>query len=133
MPGSGTPGSGTSGSGASQGGMSQSGMPRLGDAPFASYAAALAGLGNPTTGAVPPAGAPFAPFGMPLPFPHPAAMFAALDPAEVERKIAELRIIEGWLRMTLGMTEMSIKTLELQKVSLEALRGATGARDGGGG
>jgi hypothetical protein len=97
------------------------------------YAAGLGGVGNPALGGVAPGGAPFAPFGVPMPFPHPAAMFAALDPAEVERKIAELRIIEGWLRMTLGMTEMSIKTLELQKVSLEALRGAAYGREGDGG
>jgi hypothetical protein len=57
-----------------------------------------------------------------LPFPNPAAMFAALDPAEVERKIGELRIIEGWLAMSLNLMQMSIKTLELQKASLEALQ-----------
>jgi hypothetical protein len=56
-----------------------------------------------------------------LPFPNPAAMFAALDPVEVERKIGELRVIEGWLAMSLNLMQMSIKTLELQKASLEAL------------
>jgi hypothetical protein len=59
-----------------------------------------------------------------LPFPNPAAMFAALDPAEVERKIGELKVIEGWLMMTLNLMQMSIKTLELQRASLEALRAA---------
>ena len=59
-----------------------------------------------------------------LPFPNPAAMFAAIDPAEIERKIGELRIIEGWLAMSLNMTQMSIKTLELQHASLEALHAA---------
>jgi hypothetical protein len=58
-----------------------------------------------------------------VPFPNPATMFAALDPAEIERKIGELRVIENWLAMSLGMMQMSIKTLELQKASLEALRG----------
>ena len=57
-----------------------------------------------------------------LAFPNPAAMFAALDPAQVERKIAELRIIEGWLAMSLNLMQMSIKTLELQHASLEALQ-----------
>lgn len=57
-------------------------------------------------------------------FPNPAAMFAALDPAEVERKIGELRVIEGWLAMSLNLTQMSIKTLELQHASLEALHAA---------
>jgi hypothetical protein len=60
-----------------------------------------------------------------LAFPNPAAMFAALDPAQVERKIAELRVIEGWLAMSLNLMQMSIKTLELQHASLEALQGAT--------
>jgi hypothetical protein len=84
-----------------------------------------------------PFGIPMPGFGMPaapegggappmasMPFPNPAAMFAALDPAEVERKINELRVIEGWLTMSLSMTQMSIKTLELQKASLEAMRAA---------
>jgi hypothetical protein len=59
-----------------------------------------------------------------MPFPSPAAMFAALDPAEVERKIHELQVIESWLAVSLSMTQMSIKTLELQKASLEAMRAA---------
>jgi hypothetical protein len=84
-----------------------------------------------------PFGIPMPGFGMPaapegggapsmtgMPFPNPAAMFAALDPAEVERKINELRVIEGWLAMSLSMTQMSIKTLELQKASLQAMRAA---------
>ena len=49
-------------------------------------------------------------------------MFATLDPAELERKIGELRVIEGWLQMSLNLMQMSIKTMELQKASLEALR-----------
>ena len=69
--------------------------------------------------------------GMPggLPFPHPAAMFAAIDPKEVQRKIDELRVIEGWLQMSLNLMQMSIKTMELQVASLEALRGG-GASEG---
>lgn len=59
-----------------------------------------------------------------LPFPSPASMFAALDPAEIDRKIGELKVIENWLSMSIGMVQMSVKTLELQKASVEALRGA---------
>jgi hypothetical protein len=59
-----------------------------------------------------------------LPFPNPAAMFAALDPVEVERKIADLKVVEGWLAMSLNLMQMSIKTLELQHASLEALQAA---------
>jgi len=62
-----------------------------------------------------------------MPFPNPAAMFATLDPAEIDKKIAELKVIENWLSMTQNFMQMSIKTLELQKVSLEALRGGPAA------
>jgi len=63
----------------------------------------------------------------PTPFPSPLGMFATLDPAEVERKIAELRVIENWLAMSLSFMQMSIKTLELQKASLEALHAGVAA------
>ena len=63
-----------------------------------------------------------------LAFPNPAAMFAALDPVQVERKIGELRVIEGWLAMSLNLMQMSIKTLELQQASLEALQAGTSTR-----
>jgi hypothetical protein len=91
------------------------------------FGVAVPGFGLPgaaaagTPAAVPPPGpVPFA--GMP--FPNPAAMFATLDPAEIERKIGELRVIENWLQMSLNLMQMSVKTLELQKASLEALRAA---------
>ena len=63
----------------------------------------------------------------PAPFPNPLAMFATLDPAEIEKKIVELRVIEGWLSMSLNFMQMSIKTLELHKASLEALRAGAAA------
>jgi hypothetical protein len=56
-------------------------------------------------------------------------MFATLDPAEIDKKIAELKVIENWLSMTQNFMQMSIKTLELQKVSLEALRGGAAAQE----
>jgi hypothetical protein len=80
-------------------------------------------LGMPMPGfGIPAAGGPSVPGGMP--FPNPAAMFAALDPVEIDRKIAELKIIENWLTMSLSMMQMSVKTLELQKASLDAMRGS---------
>jgi len=82
-------------------------------------------LGLPMPGAPPVAGMPTA-----APFPNPMAMFATLDPTEVERKIGELRVIESWLAMSLNFMQMSIKTLEWQKASLEALRaGASAAQE----
>ena len=86
-----------------------------------------------------PLGVPFPGFGMPAtpppaaapaPLPNPAMMFAALDPVELDRRIAELRIIENWLSMSLNLMQMSIKTIELQKASLQALgAGASRQRD----
>jgi len=77
----------------------------------------MAGVMPPVVPGVPPA----------VPFPNPMAMFATLDPAEIERKIGELRVIESWLAMSLNFMQMSIKTLELQKTSLEALRAGAAA------
>jgi hypothetical protein len=85
-----------------------------------------------------PFGVPMPGFGMPgaqpgapgaapvagVPFPNPAAMFVTLDPDELARKIEELKVIESWLQMSLNMMQLSIKTMELQKASLEALRSA---------
>src|SRR5260370_21877647 len=82
-------------------------------------------FGMPMRGFRPPATAGAAPAGMP--FPNPAAMFATLDPAEIDKKIGELSIIENWLGMSQNFIQMSIKTLELQKASLEAMRGAAAA------
>jgi len=81
------------------------------------------GLAMP--GAIPPSSPGLQP--APAPFPNPLAMFATLDPAEIEKKISELRVIEGWLSMSLNFMQMSIKTLELQKASLEALRAGAAA------
>ncbi len=78
---------------------------------------ALPGFGLPDTGASSAAAAS-------TPFPNPAMMFAALDPREIERKLAELRIVENWLSMSLNMMQLGIKTLELQKASLEAIGAA---------
>lgn len=58
----------------------------------------------------------------PLAFPNPAMMFASIDPAQIERKIAELKVVENWLAMSLSMMQMSIKTLELQRAALQALQ-----------
>ena len=76
-------------------------------------------LGFTLPGMVPPAPGVA---GAAPPFPNPMAMFATLDPAEIERKIGELRVIENWLSMSLNFIQLSIRTLELQRASLEALR-----------
>jgi hypothetical protein len=91
----------------------------------------IPGFGIPGAGGTAPGAGPgFAAPATGMPFPNPAAMFATLDPAELERKIGELRVVESWLQMSLHMMQLSIKTMELQKASLEALRGNAGAAQG---
>jgi hypothetical protein len=82
-------------------------------------------LGLSMPGVMPPSAPGIAPAAPP--FPNPLAMFATIDPAEVEKKIGELRVIENWLTMSLNFMQMSIMTLELQKASLEALRAGAAA------
>ncbi|AXK40583.1 PhaM family polyhydroxyalkanoate granule multifunctional regulatory protein [Crenobacter cavernae] len=41
---------------------------------------------------------------------------------EIERRITELKVVEGWLTMNLGALAMQIKTLEMQKATLAALK-----------
>ena len=50
-----------------------------------------------------------------------------LRPAKpiLETRLAELRVIANWLAMSQNFMQMSIKTMELQKASLEAMRAAT--------
>jgi hypothetical protein len=55
-------------------------------------------------------------------FPSPATMFATIDPVQIERKIAELKVVENWLAKSLSMMQMSIKALELQHAALLALQ-----------
>ncbi len=57
----------------------------------------------------------------PMSFPLPGMVAPTLSVEEVERKIAELKSVESWLRMNLGFLEMTIKTLEMQKAALQAL------------
>lgn len=58
----------------------------------------------------------------PTTFPLPSAFVPTIDPAEVEKKITELRAVEGWLKTNLGLLQMSIKALEMQKAAIETIK-----------
>ena len=60
----------------------------------------------------------------PLGVPLPGMSMPTLDPAEVEKRIADLRSVEAWLNMNLNMVRFSIQGLELQKATLHAMRPA---------
>ena len=60
----------------------------------------------------------------PASFPLPGMFAPTMSVDEVEKKIAELRSVENWLKMNLTFLQMTIKTLEMQKAALESLAAA---------
>ncbi|HEX9398355.1 MAG TPA: PhaM family polyhydroxyalkanoate granule multifunctional regulatory protein [Burkholderiales bacterium] len=58
----------------------------------------------------------------PLGVPLPGMSMPTLDPAEVDKRLAELRSVEAWLNLNLNMIKFSIQGLELQKATLQAMR-----------
>ena len=65
----------------------------------------------------------------PMNFPLPGVVQPTMDPDEIEKKIAELRAVESWLKTNLGFLEMTIKTMEMQKSELETLRESAKSAD----
>lgn len=63
----------------------------------------------------------------PLGVPVPGLAMPTLDPQEVEKRIAELKSVEGWLAMNLNMLRMAIQGLEMQKTTLQAMRAGADA------
>jgi len=45
-----------------------------------------------------------------------------LSEEEIDRKMAELRVVEGWLTMNLGLLSMQIKALEMQRAAMAAIK-----------
>jgi hypothetical protein len=58
----------------------------------------------------------------PMSFPIPGMFTPAMSVEEVEKKIAELQTVENWLKMNLSFLQMTIKTLEMQKSALQAIK-----------
>jgi len=57
----------------------------------------------------------------PLNLPMPGVLTPSLKPAEIEKKINDLKTVEAWLSMNLNMLQTTIKALEMQKSGIEAL------------
>ena len=56
--------------------------------------------------------------GMPL----PGLVTPTLDTNELEKRITDLKAVEGWLKTNLGMLQMTIQGLEMQRATLAALQ-----------
>ena len=61
----------------------------------------------------------------PLGVPVPGMAMPTMDPKEVEKRIADLKSVEGWLAMNLNMVRLAIQGLEMQRSALEAMKSGT--------
>jgi len=57
----------------------------------------------------------------PMSFPMPGMGMPTVNVGEIEKKIAELKAVETWLTIQVGVVQMTVKTLEMQKAALESL------------
>ena len=65
-------------------------------------------------------------------YPLQSLMFPVTDPAEIDKKIAELETVEHWLKANLNMLQLSIKSLEYQRQMArggERMKRAMGGRE----
>jgi hypothetical protein len=52
----------------------------------------------------------------------PGMVTPTLDTDELDKRIAELKTVEGWLKTNLGLLQMTIQGLEMQRATLAAMR-----------
>lgn len=62
------------------------------------------------------------PMGVPL----AGLMAPKINLSEIDRRIAELKSVENWLNMNLGVLRMTVQGLEMQKSGFAAMQGAVG-------
>ncbi|MBK8117095.1 MAG: hypothetical protein IPK44_22585 [Candidatus Accumulibacter sp.] len=55
-------------------------------------------------------------------FSLPGMVTPTLDVEEIEKKVKDLKAVESWLKMNLSMLQMTIQGLEMQCVTLNAVR-----------
>ncbi len=55
-------------------------------------------------------------------FSLPGMVTPTLDVDELGKRIADLKAVEGWLKMNLNMLQMSIQGLEMQRVALATIQ-----------
>ena len=60
----------------------------------------------------------------PLGVPVPGLSMPTLDPAEIDKRVQELKSVEVWLSMNLNMLRTAIQGLEMQKAGLSAMQQA---------
>ena len=66
----------------------------------------------------------------PMSFPMPGMAMPTVDVSEIEKKIRELKAVETWLTLQVGLVQMTVKTLEMQKAALESLNASVQPKSG---
>ncbi len=62
--------------------------------------------------------------------PLPGMVTPTLDTNELERRITDLKAVEGWLRTNLAMLQMTIQGLEMQRTTLATMQAISQASGG---
>ena len=57
-------------------------------------------------------------------FAMPGMVMPSFDSTELDKRIADLKAVEGWLQMNLGMLQTTIQGLEMQRSTLAAMQAA---------
>ena len=57
-------------------------------------------------------------------FAMPGMVAPTFDTGELDKRIADLKAVEGWLQMNLGMLQTTIQSLEMQRSTLAAMQAA---------
>ncbi len=52
----------------------------------------------------------------------PQSIMKSIDPDEIDRRIKDMRAVEGWLKLSLSTLEMSIKAMEMQRDAYASFR-----------
>lgn len=64
-------------------------------------------------------------------FSLPGMVTPTLDVEELDKRITDMKAVEGWLKMNLNMLQMSIQGLEMQRAAIAAVK-AMSQHTGGG-
>jgi len=62
-------------------------------------------------------------------FALPGMVTPTLDTDELDKRIAELKTVEGWLKTNLGLLQMTIHGLDMQRTTLAAMQAMSQSSD----
>lgn len=65
-------------------------------------------------------------------FSLPGMVTPTLDVDELDRRIKDMKAVEGWLKVNLNMLQMTIQGLEVQRATLVAIRAMSEQKQGEG-